>query len=265
MNSSLFASLTIEYFFGAVLLITFAAVFAGFLLGKGFRDRGSDHDAPPIGSVTGALFALLAFMLALTFSSASGRYDARKQLLLDEVNNIGTSYLRASFLSADDASRSRALLTDYVSKRVNVLEQDVDLQALLEASEQIHQELWDIVVQYPKQGADTKLVGLYINSLNDLIDSHTSRVVIGVQYHVHSSIWLALLTISVLSMAAIGFQFAYSGGRRVWLCLILATTFSLVLLLIEDLDRPNQGSVRVDQSPVKALLESMQSYGSLKP
>lgn len=265
MNSSLFASLTIEYFFCAVLLITFAAVFAGFLLGKGFRDRSSDNDAPPIGSVTGALFALLAFMLALTFSSASSRYDTRKQLLLDEVNNIGTTYLRASFLSADDAAQTRALLKDYVSKRVSVLDTNVNMQELLSASEQTHQELWDIVAQYPKQDADTKLVGLYVSSLNDLIDSHTSRVVIGVQYHVHSSIWLVLLTISILSMAAIGFQFAYSGGRRVWLCMILATTFSLVLLLIEDLDRPNQGSVLVDQSPLKALLDSMQNSNTLKP
>jgi hypothetical protein len=265
MNSSFFSTLSIEYFFSAVLLITFAAVFVGFLLGKGFRDRSADNDAPPSGSVTGALFALLAFMLALTFSSASSRYDVRKQLVLDEVNNIGTAYLRASFLSAEDAARTRDLLKYYVSARVRVLDKNANIPELLKASEQTHQALWDIVVQYPKEGADTKLVGLYIASLNDLIDSHTSRVVVGVHYHVHSSIWLILLAMSVLSMAALGFQFAYSGGRRVWLCMILATTFSLVLLLIEDLDRPNQGSVRVDQSPVKALLDSMQNPSAMSP
>jgi len=58
-------------------------------------------------------------------------------------------------------------------------------------------------------------------------------------------------------MAALGFQFAYSGGRRVWLCMLLATTFSLVLLLIEDLDRPDQGSIRVNLTPITALFKSM--------
>jgi len=257
MSSSVFSAMPIEGLFGIILLITFSSVFAGFTLGQRFRDRKSEGDAPPIGSVIGALFALLAFMLALTFSSASNRYDTRKQLLLDEVNSIGTAFLRASFLENEDTQRSQTLLKDYVQRRMNVLNESDLLDVLMAESELIHKELWDIVLKYPKGHVGGALTASYAAALNDMFDLHNSRVVVGVSYHVHPSIWAVLLSISVLSMAALGFQFAYSGGRRVWLCMLLATTFSLVLLLIEDLDRPEQGTIRVNQGPMVALFKSM--------
>ena len=257
MSSSVFSIIPIWALFGLVLLITFSAVFAGFTLGRRFRDRKSEGDAPPIGSVIGALFALLAFMLALTFSSASSRYDTRKQLLIDEVNAIGTVFLRTSFLENEDKQHSQTLLKDYAKHRTHVLNEGFSFAAFITKSELIQKELWDIVIKYPKGNVGGALTASYVTAINDMFDLHNSRVIVGVSYHVHSSIWATLLSISVLSMAALGFQFAYSGGRRVWLCMFLATTFSLVLFLIEDLDRPDQGTVRVYQEPMAVLFKSM--------
>jgi hypothetical protein len=257
MSSSTFSAIPIEGFLGFVLLITFASIFLGFTLGRRFRDKKSEGDAPPIGSVIGALFALLAFMLALTFSSASNRYDTRKQLLLNEVNAIGTAFLRASFLENEDTQYSQTLLKDYVQRRMNIVNESDSLNVLIVESERIHKELWDIVLKYPKSDVGGALTASYAAALNDMFDLHNSRVVVGISYHIHPSVWAVLLSISALSMAALGFQFAYSGGRRVWLCMLLATTFSLVLFLIEDLDRPEQGTVRVYQEPMAALFKSM--------
>jgi hypothetical protein len=257
MNSSVFSIMPIGALFVVAIFITFSAVFAGFTLGGRFRDRKSEGDAPPIGSVIGALFALLAFMLALTFSSASNRYDTRKQLLIDEANTISTVFLRTSFLENEDKQYSQALLKDYVKHRTQVLDENFSLAALLAQSDLIHKQLWNIVIKYPKGNVGGALTASYVTALNHMFDLHNSRVIVAISYHVHSSIWATLLSISVLSMAALGFQFAYSGGRRVWLCMLLATTFSLVLLLIEDLDRSDQGTIRVNQAPMIALYESM--------
>lgn len=259
MSSSIFASVPIWFFFIGVIVIVFSAVYAGFVIGKRFRDRHSDLEAPPIGSVIGALFALLAFMLALTFSSGSNRHEVRKQLLLDEVNAIGTAYLRASFLEPADKQTSQKLLREYVEIRVGVLTKNDQVVELIKRTERIQQDLWSIATTYPKGGVGGALTASYASALNEVFDLHTSRVVVGISYHIHSTIWVTLLLISVLSMAALGYQFAYSGGRRVWLCMLLATTFSLVLLLIEDLDRPEQGTIRVNQAPMGALLNSMKN------
>ena len=257
MSSSIFSTIPIEGLFAFVLMITFGSIFLGFALGRRFRNKKLEGDASPIGSVIGALFALLAFMLALTFSSASNRYDTRKELLLNEVNAIGTAFLRASFLESEDTQDSQTLLKYYVQRRMNVINESDSLNVLMVESVRIHKELWDIVLKYPKGHVEGAITASYAVALNDMFDLHNSRVVVGISYRVHPSIWVVLLSISALSMAALGFQFAYSGGRRVWLCMLLATTFSLVLLLIEDLDRPDQGTVRVSQEPMAVLFKSM--------
>lgn len=51
MSSSVFSIIAIEAVFAVVLVIIFSAVYAGFILGRRFRERKSEGDAPPLGSV----------------------------------------------------------------------------------------------------------------------------------------------------------------------------------------------------------------------
>src|SRR5439155_1376569 len=54
-----------------------------------------------VGAVDGAVFALLGLLIAFTFSGASARFDTRRQLIVEETNDIGTAYLRLDLLAAD--------------------------------------------------------------------------------------------------------------------------------------------------------------------
>ena len=47
-----------------------------------------------IGTLDGAVFALLGLLIAFTFSGAVTRFEARKHLVVEETNAIGTAYLR---------------------------------------------------------------------------------------------------------------------------------------------------------------------------
>jgi hypothetical protein len=58
-------------------------------------------------------------------------------------------------------------------------------------------------------------------------------------------------------MAEMGYQTGLSGSRRPLATPALALAFSLVMLLIADLDRPQAGWVTVSQKPMLELLESM--------
>ena len=85
----------------AVFLLTLAiclgAVEAGFALATyvlGQKKLSEKAPEAPLGSVVSAMLGLLAFILAFTFGMASTRFDARKQLVLEESNSIGTTYLR---------------------------------------------------------------------------------------------------------------------------------------------------------------------------
>jgi hypothetical protein len=70
--------------------------------------------------MVGAALGLLAFILAFTFGLAAARFDNRRQVLLDEANAIGTTYLRAGVLP-ERSEQIRTLLRDYVSTRLRAV------------------------------------------------------------------------------------------------------------------------------------------------
>ena len=106
---------------------------------------------------------------------------------------------------------------------------------------------------------DSELRGLFIRSLNEMIDLHQSRKTIGLQQHIPGSIWLAVYMLAILSMLALGYQIGMSGVRRLLATPVLAASFSVVILLIADIDRPLEGFVRVSQQPIADVQQMMQS------
>jgi hypothetical protein len=82
----------------ATIVIVTLSVEVGFRWGRrGRRPSALDGEAPA-GAIASATLGLLALILAFTFGMAVSRFDARKQLVLDEANAIGTTYLRADLL-----------------------------------------------------------------------------------------------------------------------------------------------------------------------
>src|SRR5574338_642401 len=88
--------------FTLVGVFVFAIIFAPTLIliqiGRrlGARRRALDPEgaASGLGSIEGAVFGLMGLLLAFTFSGAASRFEARRQLIVQETNAIGTAYLR---------------------------------------------------------------------------------------------------------------------------------------------------------------------------
>src|SRR3954469_570465 len=83
----------------AVVLLT--ACEAGFRAGARWRATDESYQ----GSILSATLALLALLVGFTFALALGRYDSRRNLVLEEANAIGTAYLRTQV--APEPFRSR--------------------------------------------------------------------------------------------------------------------------------------------------------------
>jgi hypothetical protein len=86
---------------------------------------------------------------------------------------------------------------------------------------------------------------------------HTKRMVLGAQYRIPLFVWWALMTVSCIAIFAVGFQFGIARKRSLAANLALALTFSLVMLLIVDLDRPGEGLIGVNQRPMFDLYQSL--------
>lgn len=67
------------------------------------------------------MLGLLALLLGFTFAMAMSRFEVRKQLVLDEANAIGTTFLRAQLLPPPARQEISDLLRQYVEVRLAFL------------------------------------------------------------------------------------------------------------------------------------------------
>ena len=236
--------------FVLTLAYVFLAVVVGTRLSK--RRAGSTKSAE-IGSAVGATLGLLAFMLAFTFNMAANRFDARKQLFIDDVNAIETAYLRAQLLPQADSAQAQELLREYVDLRVALIADQIVVTEAIERSSAIHDRLWKMTADIVTRDGPSIILSLFAQSVNQLIDMQTRRVTVGLYFTIPATIWMGLYGIAGLGMVAVGYQFGQAERGRMIVTSVLALSFSAVILLIADLDRAGQGTVRVDQRPMMEL------------
>jgi hypothetical protein len=60
-------------------------------------------------------------------------------------------------------------------------------------------------------------------------------------------------------MLAVGYHFGISGAGSFWITAALALSFSVIIVLIADLDRPRGGLVKVSQEPIVELQQKLRS------
>jgi hypothetical protein len=241
--------------FLTIVVLVLAAIEGGYRLGRHRHHRSSREKDAPVGAMVGATLGLLAFMLAFTFGMAASRFDTRKQLVLDEANAIGTTYLRTAMLP-EGRDEIRALLRSYVDARLTAVRSGQVAEEIL-ASEEMQGQLWSAATAVGLQHPDSIVVGLFVESLNEVIDLHAKRVTAGLRNRIPGTIWVALLTIATLSLAAMGYHAGLVGTVRSLAIIVVAVTFSAVIALIADLDRPQEGSLTVSQQALIDLRQSM--------
>src|SRR6201993_555017 len=147
--------------FIVILLVVLLSVECGYRLGK-YR-RGQQEKEAPVGTMVGATLGLLAFILAFTFGLAASRFDNRRQVLLDEANAIGTTYLRAGMLP-EQREEIRILLRDYVGTRLEAVRAGKIAEGI-RRSENIQQQVWAKTEQVGEKNPNSIVIGLFIQSL----------------------------------------------------------------------------------------------------
>lgn len=244
----------------ATVAVTLLSVELGYRVAR-YRQKLSDQEkGEPVGSMVGATLGLLAFMLAFTFGLAGSRFEDRRQVVLSESNAIGTTYLRAAMLPEPMRAESRKLLREYVDVRLEAVQPGKSHPAISK-SEALHERLWSQAVAAAEKDR-SPITGLYIQSLNEVIDLHATRVMAAIRSRVPSAIWIALYALAVISMAALGYQEGLSKSRRSPAVFAVVLAFSVVLFLIADLDRPGEGTLRVSQQSMIDLRKSMSQPSS---
>ncbi len=259
-ESGWFQTVPMYALFIFTILFVIVALNAGIRIGARMRSRAGGSES--IGSAVAATLGLLAFLLGFAFNMAANRLDVRKQLFVDEVNAIETASLRAGLLAEPYRSEIRSLLRQYVDVRAKLAVDDSMLREALATSARIHSQLWGLMERKSAAGAPSIADSLFIQTLNDVIDLHGKRVIVGLQFRIPSTIWWGLYALAALAMLMVGYQFGHTEQRQPVVIVALALAFSAVMLLIMDLDRATGGTVRIDQRP---MLELQQRLNAAPP
>src|SRR5690606_20086363 len=117
------------------------------------------------------------------------RFVERRQLVLEEANAIGTTYLRASFLPPPHRDEVQTLLRQYVELRRAATPEELPMA--LERSQTLHRALWAEAIASSEQKPDP-ITALFVQSLNQMLDLHESRVTVALHQRMPKAILLSL-------------------------------------------------------------------------
>lgn len=243
-------------FYIAATACALLAVEGGYRLGRWRHAHVADEKDAPVGAMVGSILALLAIILAFTFNLAASRYDLRRQTVLDEANAVGTTFLRARLLPEPQRAEVAGLLREYVDVRLSIVREHRVSEGLAR-SEKLHEELWSRGVAAAEK-SPTPVTALFLNSLNEMIDLHATRVMFALRNRLPAAIWGALFGLALIGMSSMGYQSGLSATSRSPAMALLALAFAAVLLLIVSLDRADDNLLPISQQAMIDLQRSME-------
>jgi len=236
-----------------VILFT-ASLFFGmiFCLECGYRIGGrrqqQDGGRAGAGAVEGAIFGLLGLLIAFTFSGAYSRFEARRQLVIQEANNIGTAWLRLDLLPAASQPPLRELFRAYVDARLAAYAKLPDVpaaRAQLELSLQLQNDLWSHAVAACQQPDGQRAIIPLLTALNAMIDIVTNRTT-ALKTHTPPVVFGMLGLLALISALLAGMGMA-GAARRSWVHILgFSLIITLTVYVILDFEYPRLGLIRID-------------------
>ena len=238
---------------GGLAVFMFFSILACLAIGRWIGQfiiiRHGSVAKPNIGSLEGAVFALMGLLIAFTFSGALTRFDARRVQAVDEANAIGTAYLPLDLLPAAAQPKLRETFRSYADARIATYRKLPDIAAAqqeLARSQALQSEIWTQSIAATRMpdnrpGADL----LLLPALNAMFDITTVRVA-ATQIHPPTIVYGMLIALAFAAALLAGYQSAGEKDRD-WVHQIgFAAIVAFTVYVILDIEYPRLGWVRID-------------------
>jgi hypothetical protein len=236
---------------GGLFLVIGALIEAGRRYGAHRRRISPETAAEGLSAIDGAIFGLMALLIAFTFSGAASRFDTRRAIIGQEANAIGTAYLRLDLLPEATQPQLRRDFRDYLDLRIAIypkIRQDIDSAREDQArANEIQQKIWKQAVAACQQVNSNAVTSLVLSSLNDMIDITTTRLV-SQQTHPPDIIFYGMGVLVLATSLLAGYGMG-ANGTQSWLHVVLyAIILSTAVYVILDLEYPRVGFIRLDNA-----------------
>ena len=208
---------------------------------------GEDWQAG-LGTLNGAVFGLMGLLVAFTFTGAATRFDARRSLVTEHVNAIGTAWLRLDLLAAPEREKARDGFRRYVDTQLEILGNSGNNDAVragMGRLSSIQQEIWETLIQAVKSDKSLPLTQTVLPPVNEMFDLSTTRYMAARQ-HPPVAVFLMLGLLVLVSGLVAGFGMAKAARQSALHLFGFAALMALSVYLILDIEYPRLGIIRID-------------------
>ena len=246
-----------------IALIIFILIIIFFWLGYQTRAnlirKDPDKEKVDLKAINGTLLGLLGLLLAFTFGMSNSRFNNRRELLVQEANNIGTVILRTDIYPDSVRKLLRSNLKDYLEARIAFYQAGMDLEKIVfyyRQADALGKKVWSIAANYAKHDDVTTRTSQMIPALNAMIDIATTRRAAG-ESTIPDSIMYFLFVLCCCSAFLLGYD---TKDKIDWVIVIgFSIMLSATVFNIIDLDRPRSGLIDMDK-PHQNIVELREMF-----
>jgi len=214
-----------------------------------------------VRAIMGASLGLLAFMLAFSFSMAQQHFEIRTDAFLLEITAVDSAYRGADLLEMESELAAKENLREFVDLRREMTKLPLNdfgaVEERIREAEKIHDQLWHIAESAMALEGDSVDTGIFASAVLEMIRANDERLQSTLFNRISPIIWITLYLMSLLSMLIMGFQAGLTRSRSRLATWTLAITFSAVMVLVTDLDRPRTSLFKMNQQLMVELQNRM--------
>jgi hypothetical protein len=233
----------------------FVGMFAFLEVGRriGLRQlaRYGEEGLTGVGKADAPVYGLLALLVGFVFSGAAGRFDHRRELIAQQVNAIGTGWIRIDALPPSDQIVVRNGFRNYLDALLATYagEHEGGTDVLIEAPtvEHARRTLWADAMAACLAPEGEKARMLLLPALNEMFDVvEDERLARWV--HPPMLIYVMLGVAALASALFAGIALSKAPPRTAWVYMIgIAATIAVALFVTIELEYPRRGLVRIDE------------------
>ena len=251
-----------------ITVILFVGIILSYLLGLRTMRRRKSQDPSYIsdgmGPLEGAVLGLLSLLLAFTFNQSASHYDTRRDLVVQEGNDIGTALFRSALYPDSVRLAFRQDFKDYIPARIAYYDAGTDenkiFSALKEANS-VSLRIWRRASILSQQPGDPTRSMQMIPAVNSMIDAVSNREEARKKRVSESILWL-LFALCLTGSFIVGYSSKSGKTDYVVLCTYSLMTIMTIYVIL-DLDRPRRGIIttRAAHDNISSLMDYFQDDG----
>jgi hypothetical protein len=242
-----------------VFVLTFVALWLSARIGASFAKVRplKEGEKDDFDRVSNASLTLLALIVGFSFSMAVSRYDQRKSYEEEEANAIGTEYVRAGLLPAEDAAHVQNLLVQYLDQRLlfYTARETQPLNEINAQTAKLQSQMWSAVQDVAKTQPNPAIT-LAASGMNDVLNTQGytqaawwNRIPFGA--------WCLMLGIAICSSLLTGYSAHSPKGLFLGIIPLLV---SIAFFFIADMDSPRRGVIDVVPQNLNSLSQSLKGH-----